>query len=183
MGGGPFPPGATPAPVVLGGPLAIADVVAVARGGARVAVGPGVAERLGHGRAVLEELDRRGQAVYGVTTGVGKLKDTPIPPDARRDLQRNLVLSHAAGVGPPLEPPVVRALLLLLAGSLSRGHSGVRPAVVEQVVACLNRGLLPVVPARGSVGASGDLAPLAHVGACLIGEGEVVLDGARLPAR
>ncbi len=183
MGGGPFPPGATPAPVVLGGPLAIADVVAVARGGAHVTVGPGVAERLGHGRAVLEELDRRGQPVYGVTTGVGKLKDTPIPPDARRDLQRNLVLSHAAGVGPPLEPPVVRALLLLLAGSLSRGHSGVRPAVVEQVVACLNRGLLPVVPARGSVGASGDLAPLAHVGACLIGEGEVVLDGARLPAR
>src|SRR5581483_6155413 len=91
--------------------------------------------------------------------------------------------SHAAGVGPPLEPAVVRAMLLLLAGSLSRGHSGVRPVVVQQVVGCLNRGLVPVVPARGSVGASGDLAPLAHVAACLIGEGEAVLDGARLPAR
>jgi histidine ammonia-lyase len=170
-------------PVELGGPLALADVVAVARGAAPVRVGPEVAPRLARGRSVLEALDRAGQAVYGVTTGVGKLKDTAIAPEARRELQRNLVLSHAAGVGDPLGPAETRAILLLLAASLARGHSGVRLAVVEQLVACLARDLLPVVPSRGSVGASGDLAPLAHVAACLIGEGEATLGAERLPSR
>jgi histidine ammonia-lyase len=167
----------------LGGALAIADVVAVARGEVPVGLDAGVAGRLARGRAALERLDRAGQAVYGVTTGVGKLKDTAIPPVARRELQRNLVLSHAAGVGEPLGPAETRAVLLLLAASLARGHSGVRPLVVERLVECLNRGLLPVVPSRGSVGASGDLAPLAHVAACLLGEGEAVVGGQRRPAR
>ncbi|PYO52007.1 MAG: histidine ammonia-lyase, partial [Candidatus Rokuibacteriota bacterium] len=118
-----------------------------------------------------------------MTTGVGKLKDTVIPQEDRRQLQRNLVLSHAAGVGPALDPRETRSVLLLLAASLARGHSGVRPAVVEHVIACLNRDLLPVIPERGSVGASGDLAPLAHVAACLIGEGEATVDSVRLPSR
>jgi histidine ammonia-lyase len=177
------PAGGDTPPVVLGGPLALGDVVAVARDAAPVRVGTEVPPRLARGRAVLEALDRSGQAVYGVTTGVGKLKDTAIAPEARRELQRNLVLSHAAGVGDPLGPAETRAILLLLAASLARGHSGVRLAVVERLVACLARDLLPVVPSRGSVGASGDLAPLAHVAACLIGEGEATLGPERLPAR
>ncbi|HEY7138578.1 MAG TPA: histidine ammonia-lyase [Methylomirabilota bacterium] len=167
----------------LGGALSLADVVAVAHGGASVALGDEVAARLERGRAALERLDRAGQVVYGVTTGVGKLKDTPIPPEARRALQRNLVLSHAAGVGEPFGPAETRAVLVLLAASLARGHSGVRPVVVDRLVECLNRDILPVIPSRGSVGASGDLAPLAHVAACLIGEGEAVAGGQRRPAR
>ena len=167
----------------LGGALSVADVVAVARDGAPVALGPDVTARLDRGRATLERLDRAGEAVYGVTTGVGKLKDTPIPPEARRALQRNLVLSHSAGVGEPLGPAETRAVLLLLAASLARGHSGVRPIVVERLLSCLGRGILPVVPCRGSVGASGDLAPLAHVAACLIGEGEAMVGRERRSAR
>ncbi|MGH7319433.1 MAG: histidine ammonia-lyase [Candidatus Rokuibacteriota bacterium] len=170
--------------VVVGASLLSVDhVVAVARDGAEVSLAPEIPGILERGRAALEALDREGQAVYGVTTGVGKLKDTIIPREARRALQRNLILSHAAGVGPPLEPRETRSLLLLLAASLARGHSGVRPVVVERLVDCLNRGVVPVVPARGSVGASGDLAPLAHVAACLIGEGEVMVGETRLPAR
>jgi histidine ammonia-lyase len=169
--------------IQLGGALSVTDVVAVAREGAPVGLGAETVTRLRRGRASLERLDQAGHAVYGVTTGVGKLKDTPIPPEARRDLQRNLVLSHAAGVGEPLGPAETRAVLLLLAASLARGHSGVRSAVVDLLADCLNRGVLPVVPSRGSVGASGDLAPLAHVAACLIGEGEAVVAGQRRPAR
>jgi histidine ammonia-lyase len=165
------------------GVLSIKDVVAVARGQAQVLLDPDAATRLERGRAVLEAIDRSGQAVYGVTTGVGKLKDTVIPRDEREQLQRNLVLSHAAGVGAPLGEAETRSVLLLLAASLARGHSGVRSAVVELIAGCLNRGVLPVVPEQGSVGASGDLAPLAHVAACLIGEGEAMVNGARLPGR
>ncbi len=163
--------------------LAISDVVAVARDAVTVVLDPAAALRLESGRRALEDMARGEQAIYGVTTGVGKLKDTVIPPEDRRRLQENLVVSHAAGVGPALEGHETRSVLLLLAASLARGHSGVRPAVVEQLIACLNRGVLPVIPERGSVGASGDLAPLAHIAACLIGVGEATVGGARLPAR
>jgi histidine ammonia-lyase len=170
--------------VTLGaGRLAIADVVAVARDGITVALDPAAGRRLTKSRQVLEEMAQGEQAIYGVTTGVGKLKDTVIPHEDRRRLQENLVVSHAAGVGPALEARETRSVLLLLAASLARGHSGARPALVEHLVACLNRDVLPVIPERGSVGASGDLAPLAHVAACLIGLGEATAGGARLPAR
>ena len=170
--------------VVLGeARLEMADVAAVARDRAPVLLDPEATERLQRGRAALDTIDRSGQPVYGVTTGVGKLKDTFIPHESRRELQRNLVLSHAAGVGAPLGEEETRAVLLLLAASLARGHSGVRPAVVETLAGCLNGGVLPVIPERGSVGASGDLAPLAHVAACLIGEGEATVAGTRLSAR
>src|SRR5262249_39798124 len=163
-------------------------VVTVARHGTPVGLDPEVTSRLDRGRDALERLDLAGETVYGVTTGVGKLKDTRIPPEARRALQRNLVLSHPAG-GPQPPPPAepldaaeTRAVLVLLAASLARGHSGVRPVVVERLLGCLNHGILPIVPSRGSVGASGDLAPLAHVAACLIGEGDAMVDGTRRPA-
>ena len=165
------------------GALSIGDVVAIAEGGVQVSLAPEATARLERGRTALEAIDRSGLAVYGVTTGVGKLKDTIIPREARQELQRNLVLSHAAGVGEVLGGRETRSLVILLAASLARGHSGVRPVVVERLVHCLNRNVVPVVPARGSVGASGDLTPLAHVAACLIGEGEAVVGGQRLPAR
>jgi histidine ammonia-lyase len=120
--------------------------------------------------------------VYGITTGVGKLKDTTIAPADRARLQRNLVLSHAGAVGSALPAEAVRAILVLLAASLARGASGVRPLVVDALVTFLNRRLHPVVPELGSLGSSGDLAPLAHVAACLIGEGDAELAGERLPA-
>jgi histidine ammonia-lyase len=173
-----------PEPVTLGvGRLAIGDVVAVARDGAKVILDPRAARRLVKSRQALESMARGEQPIYGVTTGVGKLKDTVIPPEDRRQLQENLVLSHAAGVGSPLEPVEARSVLVLLAASLARGHSGVRTFLVEHLAECLNRGVVPVIPERGSVGASGDLAPLAHVAACLIGHGEATVGGDRLPAR
>jgi len=122
-----------------------------------------------------------GRRVYGVNTGFGKLAAHSIPRDQLRELQRRLVLSHCAGVGEALEPEVLRLILLLKAGSLARGFSGIRRTVIAFLLDLLNSGACPVVPARGSVGASGDLAPLAAVSAVLIGEGEVLLEGERLP--
>ena len=168
--------------VLDGGPLALTDVEAVARGRREVALAPAAMERLRAGRAFVERLAAGAEPIYGITTGVGKLKDVVIPEAERAALQRNLVLSHAAGVGAPLDEAETRAMLLLLAASLARGASGVRPVVVEILLTCLNRGVHPVVPERGSVGSSGDLAPLAHVAACLIGQGEAWSDGRRVPA-
>jgi histidine ammonia-lyase len=169
--------------VLDGGPLALEEVEQVARAGRAVALAPAAVERLAAGRAFVERLAAGAEPIYGITTGVGKLKDVVIPPAERAALQRNLILSHAGGVGAPLTESETRALLLLLAASLARGASGVRPLAVETLVACLNRRLIPVVPQQGSVGSSGDLAPLAHVAACLIGEGEAWADGMLMPAR
>jgi histidine ammonia-lyase len=166
-----------------GGPLSVDALEAVARQGASVALSDRAASSLALGREFVERLATGNEPIYGITTGVGKLKDTLIPVADRVALQRNLVLSHAGGVGPPLADAEVRAMLLLLAASLARGASGVRPIVVECVIALLNCGVRPVVPEEGSVGSSGDLAPLAHVAACLIGEGEAWIDGGRVAAR
>ncbi|HXG17309.1 MAG TPA: histidine ammonia-lyase [Calidithermus sp.] len=168
--------------VLDGGPLRLEDVEAVARGGARVRVGERARRAMAAARAWLERLDGSGERIYGITTGVGKFKDVLIAPAERARLQRNLVLSHAGGVGPPLGEDEVRAVLLLLAASLCRGASGVRPVVAETIVACLERRVHPVVPEGGSLGSSGDLAPLAHVALCLIGQGEAWVEGRRLPA-
>jgi histidine ammonia-lyase len=133
-------------------------------------------------RAVVERVVAEGVAVYGVTTGFGRLAEKVISPDQRADLQRNLVRSHAAGVGAPLESEAVRAVMLLRANALARGRSGCRVEVVDRLLELLNHGLHPLVPEAGSVGASGDLAPLAHVALALIGEGEVETRGAVVPA-
>jgi histidine ammonia-lyase len=165
-----------------GGPLTLDDLEAVARERRKVALSPAATARLRAGRKFVDRLAGGKEPIYGITTGVGKLKDVVIPPTKRAALQRNLVLSHAAGVGAPLSEAETRAMLLLLAASLARGASGVRPLVVETLVTCLNHGVHPVVPEQGSVGSSGDLAPLAHVAACLIGEGEAWSNGRRVPA-
>lgn len=164
-----------------GGPLAIADVLAVAREGATVDLGVEAHRRLLLARSQVEAVLASGRAVYGINTGFGSLSRVRIPSEDLATLQRNLILSTAAGVGDPLPDEVVRAMLLLLVASLCRGHSGVRPAVAELLVGLLNRGLTPVVPASGSVGASGDLAPLAHLALVLLGEGEAIFSGERLP--
>lgn len=171
-----------PEPVVLdGGAVTPAQLECVARGGARVLLAPEALRLLSVSRAVVEEAIARGDTVYGINTGFGNLSRMRISSSELATLQRNLVLSHAAGVGDPLPDEVVRAMLLLLAASLCRGYSGVRPRLVQQVVEILNRGVCPIVPSRGSLGASGDLAPLAHLALVLIGEGEATVAGTVLP--
>lgn len=160
-----------------GGQLAIDDVVAVADGMATVAVGPDVAERMRPARDLVERVVAENRTVYGITTGFGRLATTHIDPEQAERLQVGLLRSHASGVGERLSDRVVRAMLLLRARTLSQGYSGVRPAIVERIVEMLNRGLLPVVPGQGSVGASGDLAPFAHLALPLIGEGKVRVEG------
>ncbi len=160
--------------------LMLADVVAVARGGARVELADEAVGRIAAGRAFVDRIHDEDRTVYGVTTGFGHLSSVKIPPDSLAELQRNLIRSHASGVGEPLDTATVRAVLLLLANSLARGHSGVRIELVRLLAALLNAGVTPVVPARGSVGASGDLAPLAHLALVLIGEGEAEYAGERL---
>src|SRR3954469_20128375 len=124
-----------------------------------------------------------GRVVYGVTTGFGQLSSVRIDAADAAQLQVNLLRSHAVGSGEPLDAEVVRGMVLLLASSLRRGHSGVRAEVVELLLALLERGVVPVVPSRGSVGSSGDLAPLAHLGLVLIGEGEALVEGEPLGGR
>ncbi len=132
--------------------------------------------------AAVQRILARGHAVYGVNTGFGKLATTRIAPDRLRELQTSLVLSHSVGVGPALPAATVRLVAILKAASLARGHSGVRPEVIDALLAMVNRGVVPLIPAKGSVGASGDLAPLAHLSATLIGHGEAFLGGERMPS-
>jgi histidine ammonia-lyase len=159
----------------------LAELEAVARGAPGPPLQDADRERLTAARAVIDAALADGHAVYGVTTGFGHLASVQIAPADAAQLQLNLVRSHAVGSGPPLEPDVVRGMTFLLAGSLRRGHSGVQPAIVELLLAMLERDVVPVVPSRGSVGSSGDLAPLAHLALVLVGEGEAVVDGERLP--
>ncbi|MEO8639146.1 MAG: histidine ammonia-lyase [Chloroflexota bacterium] len=156
---------------MTGRDLTVADVAAVAREGRQVALDAEAAERMRASRAVIERLVAQGDTVYGVTTGFGDLANVRIQPEQVAELQRNLVRSHTAGVGEPLAVDAVRAMLLLRANALAVGLSGVRPQLAELLCGMLNEAVHPVIPSRGSVGASGDLAPLAHLAAVLIGEG------------
>jgi histidine ammonia-lyase len=155
--------GAAPAP---------GDVVAVARGGARVEIAPAGRSAMAESAGIVARLAARDEPVYGVSTGFGSLATVAIPDERARELQHAVVRSHAAGMGPPVEREVVRAMMLLRARSFAMGRSGVRPEVADGLVALLNAGVTPVVPEHGSLGASGDLAPLAHCALVLLGEGE-----------
>jgi len=168
--------------VLDGSPIALGDVEAVARHDVPVRLSDDARERIDRARTHVESVVAGDDAVYGINTGFGSLSRVRIRREDAHDLQNNLVRSHAAGVGDPLPDDVVRAMLLLLAGSLTRGYSGVRCAVVDGILTMLNHGMVPVVPSRGSVGASGDLAPLAHAALALIGEGDVRYDGRTMPA-
>jgi len=145
-----------------------------------VALAASAREGVARARATVEKLIAENAVVYGVTTGFGDLARVKIPPDQLKAVQLNLLRSHAAGVGEPLSEPETRATLLLRANVLAKGYSGVRPVVIERLCELLNRGVHPVIPSRGSVGASGDLAPLSHLALVLIGEGEAFYEGKRL---
>ncbi len=164
--------------------LDLPRLVAVARHRAPVELGPRARAAVVRARGYIERICAGGDsspAVYGVNTGFGALAEVRISPDQVAALQRNLVRSHAAGVGEPLPEDAVRAMMLLRAQVLAMGHSGVRPAIIDLLLAMLNRGVHPIIPRRGSVGASGDLAPLAHLALVLIGEGEALFEGVRMP--
>jgi len=166
---------------LYGDRLRLEDVERVALpGGPVVRLAAEARERVAAARAVVDRAVASGRVVYGLTTGFGALSEVVIPPDRLQELQENLIRSHAAGVGEPLPEVETRAAMLLRANVLALGHSGVRPEVIDLLVELLNRGVHPVVPARGSVGASGDLAPLSHLALVLLGEGEAVYRGERL---
>src|SRR5437868_8550286 len=160
--------------------LSLAQVAAVARGEERLALATAARARVEQSRRVVEKIVAEGRTVYGVNTGFGKLSDVHIEPTQLRETQLNLVRSHSCGLGPPLSESEVRALLLLRANVLAQGYSGCRPALVETLIAMLEGDVTPVIPEKGSVGASGDLAPLAHLALTVIGEGEAFYRGERM---
>jgi histidine ammonia-lyase len=164
--------------------LTLADVIRVAYDHSVVVeIAPDVPGRLTRSRTLINEILATGRIVYGINTGFGKLSSVTISPTALATLQLNLVRSHACGVGKPLSEAETRAMMLLRANVLAQGTSGVRPVVLEQLVAMLNAGVHPVIPEKGSVGASGDLSPLSHLALVLIGEGEAIFQGERLPGQ
>ena len=171
-------------PVRIGRPLTLKDLEDVAVRRRPVSFDPEARARVERSRAAIDAIALEGDAaarVYGVNTGFGALSETRISASDIRALQRNLVRSHSTGVGPSLSAPEVRGMMLLRAQVLALGHSGVRGLLVDTLVAMLNKGLHPRIPAQGSVGASGDLAPLAHLALAMIGEGEAEFGGRLLP--
>ncbi|MBM2618851.1 histidine ammonia-lyase [Actinoplanes sp. LDG1-06] len=160
-----------------------ADVIAVARGNARVEIAPETVTAMATSRAIVDNIEASGKPVYGVSTGFGALANTSIAPERRAELQHALIRSHAAGIGAPMPREVVRAMMLLRLRSLALGRSGVRPVLAQGLADLLNHDITPWVPEHGSLGASGDLAPLAHCAIVLLGEGWVLgKDGARIAA-
>src|SRR5438034_7786477 len=160
--------------------LALTDIATVALDGEAVKISSLAQPRIVASRKVVEEIIARDAVVYGVTTGFGKLSDVRIPREALSELQLNLVRSHACGIGEPLSEPEVRAMMLLRANVLALGFSGIRLEIIEMLCQMLNRRVCPVIPEKGSVGASGDLAPLAHLALTLIGEGEAFFQSERM---
>src|SRR5205823_6589064 len=162
--------------------LTLTEIATMAFGEAPVKVSSSARPRVLASRKVIEDIVGRDDIVYGVSTGFGKLSDVRIPHDALAELQLNLVRSHACGIGNPLSEPEVRAMMLLRANVLALGFSGIRLEIIDALCELLNRRVSPVIPEKGSVGASGDLAPLAHLALTLIGEGEAFYKGERLPS-
>src|SRR6266702_8726474 len=160
--------------------ISLVQLAAVAVGGEAVHISPLARSRIVASRKLIEQIVARDGVVYGVTTGFGKLSDIRIPQSELRQLQLNLVRSHSCGIGNPLSEAEVRAMMLLRANVLALGLSGVRCEVIELLCEMLNRRVCPVVPEKGSVGASGDLAPLAHLALSLIGEGGALFEGRRM---
>jgi histidine ammonia-lyase len=167
---------------LAGNALRLSDVERIARAqSTQVSLAPSARLRVEAAREMVDRIIRENRIVYGISTGFGALAEGVIPPSRIRELQLNLIRSHAAGVGAPLPEDEVRAIALLRANVLALGHSGVRPQIIELILELINRRIHPVIPERGSVGASGDLAPLSHFALVLIGEGEAFHQGERVP--
>jgi histidine ammonia-lyase len=169
-----------------GASLNIGDVVAVAKswaapGGIQVKIATEAQEKIRRAQRAVEEFVERGEIIYGVTTGFGAFKDKVISPEQTEELQRNVLMSHATGVGDPLDEATVRGVMLIRANTLAKGYSGIRLETLEALLALIDRGVHPIIPAKGSLGASGDLAPLAHMSLVLIGKGEAFYQGERMP--
>ena len=165
------------------GRIALAELRKVWQQPVPLALVPAARDTINTSAAAVQQIVARGEPAYGINTGFGKLAKTHIPDDQLQQLQRNLILSHSVGTGPLLDDAVVRLALLMKIGSLARGHSGVRPLIVDALLAIANAGIIPCIPSQGSVGASGDLAPLAHMTLTLLGEGDVRVRGRTMPAR
>src|ERR1041385_5426778 len=165
-----------------GQPLALTQIAEVALISEPVRIAGSVYDRIRASRAVIDRIVSEDRVAYGITTGFGKLSDVRVLRGDLRNLQLNLVRSHACGIGNPLSEPEVRAMMLLRANVLALGFSGIRIDILEMLCAMLNRRVCPLIPEKGSVGASGDLAPLAHLALSLIGEGEAYFEGDRTPS-
>ncbi|HEX9390770.1 MAG TPA: histidine ammonia-lyase [Usitatibacteraceae bacterium] len=176
-------PSPTQALILSPGHLTLAQMRHIMRGGITINLDPAAIPGILAGSAAVAAIVAKGAPAYGINTGFGRLATTHIPADQLELLQKNLVLSHAVGVGDPLPAPMVRLMLALKISSMGRGYSGIRLSVIEALLKLLNADVLPRIPAKGSVGASGDLAPLAHMAAALLGVGEVMVEGKPLPAR
>lgn len=174
---------ATPTLVLRPGRVTLAELRRIQAGGLRLELDTAALQGMADSLATVQQIVEQDAVVYGINTGFGKLASTKIPHDRLAELQRNLVLSHSVGTGEPLPDGVVRLVLATKAVSLARGHSGVRPQLVQALLALANAGVLPVIPAKGSVGASGDLAPLAHLACVLIGEGQAMVQGRTVSGR
>ncbi len=169
------------APIILDGTsLTIEQVIAVAYGTPEVILSEAAKQRVQRAADAVQKLLADGVIAYGITTGFGAFKDKVIPPDQVERLQYNIIVSHAVGVGAPFDIPTVRAIMLIRANTLAKGYSGIRLATLQLLLEMLNRGVHPIIPEKGSLGASGDLAPLAHMALPMIGEGEALYEGERL---
>src|SRR5215470_6928542 len=166
--------------VITGNDLTLEQFSQVVFNRAPVKLAAAARARMKQAHQLVETISQQGQAVYGINTGFGKLSDARIERRQIEELQLNLVRSHACGVGEPLGEPEVRGMMLCRSNALAKGHSGVRSEVVVMLLDLLNRGIHPVIPSQGSVGASGDLAPLAHLASVLLGEGEACFGGQRM---
>jgi len=167
--------------VIDGNSLNIEDFINVVRKGYAVEMSKEAIEKVQKSRDVVDKYVDEERVVYGITTGFGKFSDVVISKDETKDLQRNLIISHSCGVGEPLDEEVVRGIMLLRANALSKGFSGIRLSTLNTLIEMLNKGVHPVIPEKGSLGASGDLAPLAHMVLVLLGEGEAYYKGERMP--
>ncbi len=165
------------------GHLTLENVLEVAQGMAKVKISPSVAKKMKQSRDFVEKALDQGEKIYGVTTGFGMLSDRVIDRSQIEELQRNLIRSHSVGVGPYFDEVTTRAIMLLRANVIAMGYSGVRTEVLKRLIDMINRGVHPLIPEQGSVGASGDLAPLAHLTSVVIGEGEAVYEGKMMPGR
>ena len=169
--------------VLNGRDLTLRQLCRTVREKIAVEIDPAAAQGIRRSRELVEECVREKKVVYGLTTGFGKFSDVHISEEDAKTLQENLIMSHACGVGEPLPEEVVRAMMLLRVNALSEGYSGIRLSTLETLTAMLNRGVVPVVPSQGSLGASGDLVPLAHMTLVLIGKGEAWYQGRRMPGK
>lgn len=169
--------------VLNGSDLSGHEVVRAIRKGKKIALESQQLEKVAQARELVVDLLEQGQPIYGINTGFGKLADTSISRESVAELQRNLILSHSCGVGEPFSNEVVKAMIILRANALMKGHSGIRPEVIRLLVELVNQNVTPLIPSQGSVGASGDLVPLAHMSAVLIGEGQAFYQDQLYPAR